>query len=157
MRRDYPVVPKSSWNQPTASGAGVTKSVMKWKLPPVLSVNPSKLMNLGQELPSTKSKSRKFPMKIWEFQFEDGSGVWGKADLRGLNWWGILGRAGIEISKEALMNGRTEVMKLYTAKSKEVMTAQGIIPEAHARLSIQTQANVPAFGRWDFRYILKQP
>ena len=85
LQRDYPVVPKSSRNQPTASAASVTKSVtksvMKRKLPPVQSVNPSKLMNLAQELPFTKSKTRNFPMKIWKFQFEDGSGVWGKADF----------------------------------------------------------------------------
>jgi hypothetical protein len=54
----------------------VVKSVMKRKLA-LPSVNSSKLMNLGKNLPITKSKTRNFPMKILEFKFENGNGTWG--------------------------------------------------------------------------------
>ena len=39
------------------------------------------------------------------------------------------------------MNGKKEVMKLYTTRNKEDMKKLEISPEEHARLSIQTQAN----------------
>ena len=52
-----------------------------------------------------------------------------KLTLRSLNR--DIGEGGFRVAKDAVIDGKTEVMKLYTASSKEAMTAQGIVPEAH--------------------------
>ena len=44
-------------------------------------------------------------MKIWELKFEDGNGVWGKADLAGFELVKDIGEGGFRIAKEAVING----------------------------------------------------
>ena len=137
-----PVVPCSSSSSQYQS---IPKSVMKRKADDdVPSITPTKMLQLGQNIPIVpKSKSRCYPMSVWEFTITDnGEGVWGDHSIIGVSTGADIGEGGFRLAREAhIQNGEMEVIKTYVPKSIEDFARLGITPYEHARLSIQTQMN----------------